>query len=48
MSQVVLESDGVYTVKGKKWIGLDERYALQDVLGAGAYGLVRFMCFLAS
>jgi hypothetical protein len=35
---VVLEEDGVFAVKGKRWTGLDERYQLQDVLGAGAYG----------
>ncbi len=35
---VFLEQDGVYSVKGKKWVGLDTRYELVDVLGAGAYG----------
>ena len=38
VGSVFLEDDGVYSVKGKKWVGLDTRYQLQDVLGAGAYG----------
>ena len=38
LMSVFLEQDGVYSVKGKKWVGLDTRYELLDVLGAGAYG----------
>jgi hypothetical protein len=38
---VSLEDDGVYSVKGKKWVGLDTRYQLQEVLGAGAYGYIK-------
>ena len=38
MSSVFLEQDGVYAVKGKRWVGLEARYRLMDVLGSGAYG----------